>query len=74
MDENDSVVQPAAVSAVYTPKEIHTSTVPADRAVATLPCCLVETWWLLVAFAARGVEVSGAAVAAETGLIEASLM
>ena len=68
MDKNDSVVQPAAVSFVYAPKETHTSTYRAGRVVATHPCRLAQTWWLLMAFAARGVEVSSAAVAVETGL------
>lgn len=68
MDKNDSVVQPEVVSFVYAPKETHTSTYRAGRVVATHPCRLAQTWWLLMAFAARGVEVSSAAVAVETGL------
>lgn len=65
MNKNDSVVQPEVVSFVYAPKETHTSTYHADRVVATHPCRLAQTWWLLTAFAARGGEISGAAVAAE---------
>ena len=68
MDKNDSVVQPATVSFVFAPKETHTSTYRAGRVVATHPCRLAQTWRLLMACAARGVEVSGAAVATEIAL------